>query len=208
MGLISSLAVATAPQFQTLTAKPVSRVNAAQATAGFDTQTAAQIMAQALGGAEVPAEANLRPVLAPASSEAIFKGLLPGQPALDQATQGMFAQIETETEVDGITLDGIPYLNDGAVLLDDLPQIATPAPAKVAPEKAAPTAMAPVAAQPMRPEVEVQAAPEQAKSDQAERAYQDAREISALQAEAEPQAKPAAPDQAEPPPEARVDTRA
>lgn len=196
MGLISSLAAPSAPQFQTLAVKPVQRV---AAISGFEVQTAQ------LGGAELPTEANLRPVLPPAASEAIFKGLLPVQTAAQEVAEHGSAPIEMQTEVDGISLDGIPYLNDGAVLLDDLPQSAAPAPVKSLP--VAPAAMAPVAAQPMRPEVEVQAAPEQVKTEQAERAYQDEREISALLGDAEAQ-EPPAPEQAEVPAEGHVDTRA
>lgn len=179
MGLISSLAAPTGPQIHTLAVRPVQRI-AAHGGAEFDAQTAAQ----ALGGAELPTEANLRPVLAPAASEAIFKGLLPVQTAVQEVAEESGGPIETLTEVDGISLDGIPYLNDGAVLLDDLPQTPAPAPVKAPPVEAAPAAMAPVTAQPMRPEVEVQPPPEQVKTDQAERAYQDEREISALPADA------------------------
>lgn len=182
MGLISSLAAPSGPQIHTLAVRPVQRI-AAQGGPGLDAQTAAQHTAQALGGAELPAEANLRPVLAPAASEAIFKGLLPVQTALQEVAEDGGALIETQTEVDGISLDGIPYLNDGAVLLDDLPQTPTAAPVKSPPPEVS-GAMAPVMAQPMRPEVEVQAAPEQVKTEQAERAYQDEREISALPGDA------------------------
>ena len=199
MGLISSLAAPSAPQFQSLTVKPVARVTAALMTANHASDAAARTTARHLGGAEVPAEAALRPILATTSSEAIFRGLLPVQPALVQAATAADpdnGQIETLTEVDGISLDGIPYLRDGAVLLDDLPQ-AEPAPApKAKPAEA--VVMIPVAATPMR-ETEAQVEPEQARSDQAERAYQDEREISAVRAEpATPPTETPEPEQAKP----------
>lgn len=197
MGLISSLAAPSGAQIQGLAVRPVARI-AAQGGVGDDAQTA-----RLLGGAELPAEANLRPVLPPAASEAIFKGLLPMQPGTAEAHGTALAP---ETEVDGISLDGIPYLNDGAVLLDDLPQ--NPPPTAAPPPPAAPATTALVAAQPMRPEVEATAPPEQVLSEQAERAYQEEREISAMPGDAPAEAEePPAPltDNAKPD---HVDTRA
>ena len=183
MGLISSLAAPSAPQFQSLIVKPVVRVAAAPS---LDSHNVAQKLA-----AELPSETAARPILPPASSEAIFKGLLPAQAALTQAAEEVDRdQIETRTEVDGISLDGIPYLRDGAVLLDDLPQ-SEPEPAPKAsptatlmggmvqmrtPEpapKASPTAtdaMAVPSHAPLRPEIVVQAEPESLRADHAERA--------------------------------------
>ncbi|MFC3180506.1 hypothetical protein [Cypionkella sinensis] len=199
MGLISSLAAPSGAQIQGLAVRPVARI-AAQGGVGDDAHTA-----RLLGGAELPAEANLRPVLPPAASEAIFKGLLPMHPGTAEANG---TAIAPETEVDGISLDGIPYLNDGAVLLDDLPKSASAAPVTSAPDETAAAAMALVAAQPMRPEVEATAPPEQVLSEQAERAYQEEREISALPGDAPAEAEePPAPltDNAKPD---HVDTRA
>ena len=197
MGLISSLAAPSAPQFQSLIVKPVARAAAALMTPNSESHAAAQSAVQPLR-AELPTEMAPRPILPPANSEAIFRGLLPVQPALVQAANAAdpdSGQIETLTEVDGISLDGIPYLRDGAVLLDDLPQ---PEPAPVPKAKPAEVvAMILVAATPMR-ETEAQE-PEQARSDQAERAYQEEREISAVRAEpATPPAETPEPDQVKP----------
>lgn len=180
MALISSLAAPSAPQFQSLIVNPVARVTATLMSAGFEGNAVAQTTAQALGGAELPTEAANRPVLPPASSEAIFKGLLPLQPALEQAADVETDRITSLTEVDGISLDGIPYLNDGAVLLDDLPQ-AEPEPAPKA-KPAQTAAMSPVVATPLRPEVEVPQETAQVRSDQAERAYHEERDISGVRA--------------------------
>lgn len=194
MEQISSLAAPSAPQFQSLIVKPVAPAAAAPS---LDHHNLAQKLA-----AEPPAETAARPILPPASSEAIFKGLLPTQAALTQAAEEADRdQIEARTEVDGISLDGIPYLRDGAVLLDDLPQ---PEPEPT--PKASPTAtdaMAVPTLAPLHPEIAAQAEPESARADQAERAYLDEREISAVRAE------PAAPQVADPAPDpATVDPRA
>lgn len=194
MGQISSLAVPSAPQFQSLIVKPVARAAAVLMAPSPDSHAAAQSTAQKLR-AELPTEAVVRPILPPANSEAIFKGLLPVHPALVQAADS--GQIETLTEVDGVSLDGIPYLRDGAVLLDDLPQ-AEPVPAPKA--KPTETAVAFVTPPALRPDTEVEAEPEQVRSDQAERAYLDEREISAVRAEPAAVTKPSNPDQAKPDP--------
>lgn len=198
MGLLSSLAAPQAPQFQSLTVKPVARVTAALMTASPDQGPSVQTTAPRLGGAELPAEMALHPVLAAGSGEAIFRGLLPVPPAVVQgtkATEAKGGQIETLTEVDGISLDGIPYLRDGAVLLDDLPQ-AEPAPAPKA-KSAETVAVAFATPAALHPETEAQVEPEQVLSDQAERAYQDAREISAVRAEPAPGTDKPLPDQAD-----------
>ena len=191
MGLISSLAAPSAPQFQSLIVKPVARVAAAPSLGSHN-------VAQKLA-AELPSETAARPILPPASSEAIFKGLLPAQAALTQAAEEVDRdQIETRTEVDGISLDGIPYLRDGAVLLDDLPQ-SEPEPAP----KASPTAtdaMAVPTLAPLRPEIVVQAEPESLRADHAERAYLDEREISAVRAEPAAPPAPQAATQSDPAP--------
>lgn len=193
MGLNSSLAAPSAPQFQSLMVKPVARATVGLMTPSPDSHTAAQKLR-----VELPTEAALRPILPPASSESIFNGLLPLQPALVQAAAADSGQIETLTEVDGISLDGIPYLRDGAVLLDDLPQ-AEPAP-KAKPTGAALALVKPAA---RHPEIETQAEPEQTRTDNAERAYLDEREISALRAVPAvpadtPDSEQASPDQPDP----------
>ena len=177
MGQISSLAAPSAPQFQSLIAKPVVRATAAQMLLNPDRNAAVQT-----SRAELPTEISARPILPPATSEAIFKGLLPVRPAFVQAAKTADSgQIKTLTEVDGISLDGIPYLRDGAVLLDDLPH-PEPAPApKTKPAEA--MALAFVTPPALHPETEPQDEPEQVRSDNAERAYLDEREISAVRAE-------------------------
>lgn len=181
MGLISSLAAPSAPQFQSVIVKPLVRGMAGLTTAGQDTQAATQTVARKLRS-ELPSELARRPILPPAASEAIFKGLLPVQPALVQVGDATdSSQIEILSEVDGISLVGIPYLQDGAVLLDDLPEV-EPVPAPIAKHTETDT-MAVVIPAPLRPEVEPQLEAEQVLSDQAERAYQQEREISALKAE-------------------------
>lgn len=206
MGQISSLAAPSAPQFQSLIVKPVARAAAALMTPNPDSRLAAQKL-----HAELPPEAVVRPILPPGNSEAIFKGLLPVHPALVQAAEAADSgQIEMVSEVDGISLDGIPYLRDGAVLLDDLPQ-AEPVPAPKA--KPTETAVAFVTPPALRPDTEVAEEPEQVRSDHAERAYQDEREISAVRAEPAAATEPPDPDQAKPDPPApeaapSVDTRA
>ncbi|MEO5613714.1 MAG: hypothetical protein ABIR04_02155 [Cypionkella sp.] len=187
--------------------KPVARAAAALMTPSPDCHAAVQINGRKLQ-AELPTEAPPRPILPPANSEAIFKGLLPVHPALMQAQAAADSgQIETLTEVDGISLDGIPYLRDGAVLLDDLPQ-AEPTPAP----KAKPTATAVAFATPpaQHPETEAEVEPDPARSDHAERAYLDEREISAVRAEPAATTEPPDPDQTMPDPEAApsVDKRA
>ena len=194
MGQISSLAAPSAPQFQSLIAKPVARATAALMTPSPDSHAGVQQQR-----AELPTEATLRPILPPANSEAIFKGLLPMYPARAQAPdEADCGQIETLKEVDGISLDGIPYLRDGAVLLDDLPQ-AEPIPApKAKPTEAAVLAFVTPPALP--PETEVQEEADPARSDHAERAYLDEREISAVRAEPAAPAEMPDPDQASPDP--------
>ncbi len=183
MGQISSLAAPSAPQFQSLIVKPVARAAAALMTPSPDSPAAAQSTAQKLR-AELPTEVALRPILPPANSEAIFKGLLPVHPALVQAAEvADNGQIEMLTEVDGISLDGIPYLRDGAVLLDDLPQVEpVPAPKTKPVEASAVAFVTPTA---LRPETEAEVDPDPARSDHA---YQDEREISAVRAEPAPPA--------------------
>ncbi len=204
MGQISSLAAPSAPQFQSLIVKPVARAAAALMTPSPDGHAAAQNLR-----AELPTETAPRPILPPASSEAIFKGLLPMQPALVQVAEATDSgQIEMLTEVDGISLDGIPYLRDGAVLLDDLPQAEPPpAPKAKPPETAALAFVTPAA---LHPETEAQDEPAQVQSDHAERAYLDEREISAMRAEPAATTEPPDPDQVMPDPEAApsVDKRA
>ncbi len=196
MGQILSLAAPSAPQFQSLIVKPVARAAAALMTPGPDRHAAAQSNAQKLR-AELPTEVAVRPILPPANSEAIFKGLLPVQPALVQAAVAMDSgQIETLTEVDGISLDGIPYLRDGAVLLDDLPQTES-APKAKSTYQAALAFVTPAA---LHPETEAQVDPDVARSDHAERAYLDEREISALRAEPSGPTDLPDPDQANPDP--------
>jgi len=194
MGLISSLAAPSAPQFQSLTIKPVARVTATLMTPRPET-SAADASLRRKGGAEPPPELAAHPILSPNASDAVFKGLLPMQPAMAQAasaTEGEPDQIELLTEVDGISLDGIPYLRDGAVLLDDLPQ-AEPEPAPKA-KPAAADVMALPSPAPLRPELAGQAEPEALRANQAERAYLEEREISAIRAESvaptDPQATP------------------
>ncbi|WP_426031143.1 hypothetical protein [Cypionkella sp. TWP1-2-1b2] len=201
MGQISSLAAPSAPQFQSLIVKPVARAAAALMTPSLDSHATALKLR-----AELPTEAAPRPILPPASSEAIFKGLLPVPPAMIQAQeQADSDQIETLTEVDGISLDGIPYLRDGAVLLDDLPQ-AEPAPAPKAKSTEALT-LAFVTPAALHPETEAQADADPELSDHAERAYLDEREISAVRAEPGPPTAPPDPDQANPdPPESDAAT--
>ncbi|MES2433759.1 MAG: hypothetical protein V4586_08050 [Pseudomonadota bacterium] len=205
MGLISSLAAQSAPQFQSLTVKPVPRAAAALMTPSPNSHATAQRL-----HAELPPEAVVRPILPPANSEAIFKGLLPVHPALVQVQQEADSgQIETLTEVDGISLDGIPYLRDGAVLLDDLPQ-AEPEPAPIAKPTETVAFVTPPA---LHPESMAQDEPEQVRSDHAERAYLDEREISAVRVEPVATNHLPEPDQAKPDPpntEATpsVDTRA
>ncbi len=197
MGQISSLAAPSAPQFQSLIVKPVARATAALMTPSPDNPAAAQSTAQKLR-AELPTEVAVRPILPPANSEAIFKGLLPVQPALVQATEAADGgQIETVSEVDGISLDGIPYLRDGAVLLDDLPQVEPVPASKAKPTK---TAVAFVTPPALHLETEAQEEPDPARSDHAERAYQDECQISAVRAEpVAPAAMPEpTPDQAKP----------
>ena len=104
------------------------------------------------------------------------------KPALAEPSDS--CQIECVSEVDGITLDGIPYLRDGAVLLDDLPKDA-PAP-KAKPTETAVLAL--VTPPTLHPQTEAQAKLNPARSDQAERGYQEARVISALRAETAPAA--------------------
>lgn len=198
MGQISSLAAPSAPQFQSLIVKPVARAAAALMTSSPDSPAAAQITGRKLR-ADLPTEAAPRPVLPPASSEAIFKGLLPVLPAMIHAQeQADSDQIETLTEVDGISLDGIPYLRDGAVLLDDLPQ-AEPAPAPKAKPIETPT-IAFVTPPALHPKTEAQLEPQQLRSDHAERAYLDERGISAVRAEPATPTEPPDPDQANPDP--------
>ncbi len=208
MGQISSLAAPSAPQFQSLIVKPVARAAAALMTPSPDSHATAQSTAQRLR-ATLPTEAVVHPILPPGNSEAIFKGLLPVHPALVQAAVDS-GQIETVSEVDGISLDGIPYLRDGAVLLDDLPQ---PEPVPAPKAKPAETAVTFVTPPALHPETEVQVEPDPVRSDHAERAYHDEREISALRAEPAATTEPPDPDQAKPdPPDAEaapsVDTRA
>ncbi|GLS87174.1 hypothetical protein GCM10010873_21480 [Cypionkella aquatica] len=202
MGLISSLAAPSAPQFQSLTQKPLTRQLPASEIGNHG--AALQDAAQISGAAELPAEAVLRPVQAPAASEAIFKGLLPVHASLAEVVRASDADtslIPRMREVDGISLDGIPYFNDGAVLLDDLPQ-AEPEPSAT-PKAVAPPPDAPAEltvqppAQPI--EAETTPAPAHLLSDQAERAYQDERDISALRPE--PPAEP--PEAAPPAPQAK-----
>ena len=188
MGLISSLAAPSAPQFQSLTIKPVARVTAALMTPRPETPAAADATLRRRGGAEPPPKLAAHPILSPNASDAVFKGLLPMQPAMAQAAsavQGEADQIEPLTEVDGISLDGIPYLRDGAVLLDDLPQT-EPEPAPKA-KPAAADIMALPSPTPLRPELGPelagQAEPEALRANQAERAYLEEREISAVRAE-------------------------
>ncbi|MDZ4309996.1 MAG: hypothetical protein U1A24_05500 [Cypionkella sp.] len=198
MELISSLAATCVPQFQSLVAKPVARAAAALMTPDVASRVTAQMLR-----AEPPTEGTLRPVLPPGVSEAIFKGLLPVSPALTRKVDGSESkkvQIETQTEVDGISLDGIPFANDGAVLLDDLPQ-PEPEPAPVRePEQAVAKPLA--TADPPPTETPTQADPEQERADHAERVYQEEREISAVRAEpaAPPPVEAAEPDHANPDP--------
>lgn len=196
MGQISSLAALSAPQFQSLTVKPVARTTLALMTPSLNAPPTTQKL-----HAELPTEAAPHPILPPANSEAIFRGLLPVPPALVQAAEAEDSgQIETLTEVDGISLDGIPYLRDGAVLLDDLPQ-AKPAPALAPNAKltdAAETALVTAAA--VHPETEAQVDADPALSDHAERAYLDEREISAIRAEPDAPAEPPDTDHPKPDP--------
>ena len=191
MGQISSLVALSAPQFQSLIVKPVARTAAALTTPSPDSHVSAQKQR-----AEPPTEAAPRPILPPARCEKIFKGPLPVLPTTIQAADG--GHIETLTEVDGISLDGIPYLRDGAVLLDDLPQAEPAAAPKAKPTDQAALAFVTPAA--LNLETAAQGDPDQVLSDHAERAYLDTREISALWAEPARATDLPEPDQANPDP--------
>lgn len=189
MGLISSLAAPSAPQFQSLMVKLIARVALAMITPPPDRHATAQKLR-----AEAPTEAAPRPILSAVNSGAVLRHLLPLQPAqLETGEDVDSGQIETPSEVDGIGLDGIPYLRDGAVLLDDLPQAEAAPAAKARPAEAiTPT---PAAAPPLHPDIEAQVEPARTRSAQAERAYHEERQISAVWHEATPHADAAAPDQ-------------
>jgi hypothetical protein len=104
--------------------------------------------------------APVRPMTASANTEGIVRD-----------------HIDAQGEVDGVKLDMIPFVGDGAILLDDVPE-PEPDPPQYAPEQTATTLPATV--------VQVKAAnighevDDTALTDAAERAYHDEREVSQM----------------------------
>jgi hypothetical protein len=130
----------------------------------------------------------VRPITASANSEAIVRD-----------------HIGAQGEVDGVKLDMIPFIGDGAILLDDVPEAEPEPPPPPRQEAIAslPTTVVQIKATSIGHEVD-----DAGKTDAAEKAYQDEREVSHLPKDAIPakfdtidhQSDPAKPDQSPAPP--------
>ncbi len=102
--------------------------------------------------------APVRPMTASANTEAIVRD-----------------HLDAQGEVDGVKLDMIPFVGDGAVLLDDVPE-PEPEPPQTAPEQ--PTASLPATVMQVKATVIGNEVDDMALTDAAERAYHDEREVS------------------------------
>lgn len=130
-----------------------------------DASTSGAHLPSGVSALRISAVAPVQPVNASANSEAIVRDHL--------AAQGG----ERQNEVDGVKLDMIPFVDDGAILLDDVPVILPEPPQKPVetPPESLPAAIVQAKAADHSPEAE-----DAAKADAAERAYQDEREVSKI----------------------------
>lgn len=150
MGLISSIApLVVQPSKAVVTDVPTSGALAQSGTSAL----------------RISQVAPVQPVSASANTEAIVRDHIAAQ------------NDNNQSEVDGVKLDMIPFVGDGAILLDDMPVIVPQPPKKLVepPPESLPAAVVQAKAADESPEAD-----DAAKADAAEQAYHDEREISKI----------------------------